>query len=694
MSRLKRLIVEIHRRSLWQVLLVYCGGALVAYQAVQALTEGLGLPQWFPAFALVLFIVGLPIVVATALVREEVPRRRAGAARISAGEDVEGGPVPAGREAGRRRRFLTWRYAVGTFVIALAAWGVVAFGWLLVGRGEQRADVVAGARPSIAALPFVNRSGLQEDEYFTDGIHDEILSRLAKLSGLSVRGRTSVMQYRDSPKNLRQIGEELDARYLLEGGVQRAGETVRINLQLVDAENDEHLWAEVYDRQLSVENLLAVQSEVALRVAEALDATLTADEATGLGARPTDNLEAYDYYLRGNDYLNRGALGFLERAPLTAAEMYERAVELDPDFALGWAALAEAHVVVWEQGYDPNAGRLERARPAAERALALEPDLAEAHRALGRYFENQFDYGRAGEEYERARRTKPNDAELLVRIAGLLERQGEGGEALPLLDRAAELDPRSVEAATDYGHALARAGRYPEAERQFDRAIALAPDQIAPYAEKLDYYLYVLGDREGARRVLRDGSARIGRMAFATNLMSWEYYYFRVFADELAESLDRLSIESFGHDSVSRYQYHLARGWSHAVGGRPERSRASYDSARVILEDWLGRAGGEVYWLRDLSWAYAGLGRSAEAIATARRLLEEVPPSQDALWGNANAYALAEVHVMLGQTDEALELLTSWVERAPYYAGGLRVDPLWDPLRDDPRFQALLERRR
>ncbi|NIO33196.1 MAG: tetratricopeptide repeat protein [Gemmatimonadetes bacterium] len=290
------------------------------------------------------------------------------------------------------------------------------------------------------------------------------------------------------------------------------------------------------------------------------------------------------------------------------------------------------------------------------------------------------------------RRANPNDAELLANIAGLLERQGEAGEALPLLEKAAELDPRSVATATGYGYALSRAGRYAEAERQFDRAIALAPDQIRPYAAKLDHYRYLRGDREGARRVLREGSARMGRMAFATNLMSWDYSHFRVFADELAELLDQMSVESFAHDTVSHYHYHLAKGWSHADGGRPERARASYDSARVILEDWLRRAESNAYWLTDLSWAYAGLGRSAEAFAAARRALGAVPPLKDFLWGNHNALALAEVHMVLGRTDEALDLLASLVERAPRYAASLRVDPLWDPLRDDPHFQRLLER--
>ena len=186
----------------------------------------------------------------------------------------------------------------------------------------------------------------------------------------------------------------------------------------------------------------------------------------------------------------------------------------------------------------------------------------------------------------------------------------------------------------------------------------------------------------------------MGGLAFATSLMSWHYSYFRIFPDELAESLDRLSVESFGYDSVSRYFYYLAKGWSHAQDGRRELAHASYDSARVILEDWLNRARGGSYWLRDLSWVYAGLGRSAEALAASRRLLEQVPPSKDPLWGDYIFLLHAQTLVVLGQADEALDLLASLIERAPYLAGNLRVDPLWDPLRDDPRFQALLERSR
>ena len=229
------------------------GGAWVCYEIIDTITDRLVLPEWLPVLAIVLFLVGLPFVVATACVREDtVSPAEAGL--------IERGPGEPAVQATRTRHHLTWRSAGLAFVFALALWGVVAAAWLLFAGGVGDSLSVAGERPTVAALPLLNRSGLQEDEYFTDGMHDEILTQLSKISGLSIRGRTSVMQYRDSPKNLREIGEELNARYLLEGGVLRAGETVRVSVQLIDARRDEHLWAETYDRQLSIENLLAIQS--------------------------------------------------------------------------------------------------------------------------------------------------------------------------------------------------------------------------------------------------------------------------------------------------------------------------------------------------------------------------------------------------------------------------------------------------
>ncbi len=494
MSRLKRLIVEIHRRSLWQVLLIYCGAALVAYQAVQALTEGLGLPQWFPAFAIVLFIIGLPIVLATAFVHEvapptvtpaePTPLTEAEAARIEA----EAAAVH--HEARRKHRFLTWRNAAATFVIVLAAWGVVATGWMLFGRTADE-SATADERPTVAVLPLENRSGLSDDEYFTDGIHDEILTQLSKISALSVRGRTSVMRYRETLKSLSEIGEELNARYLLEGSVLRAGPTVRVTVQLIDAQRDEHLWAETYDRRLSIENLLAIQTEVARRIAEELEATLTPDEEERLAAMPTANPEAYDHYLRGRHFWHQRGLAALD----SAISYFNQAIFLDPDYARAYAGLAETYVLLPESGGPSIPEVLPFAKAAAERARALDPDLAEAYTASG-YIKTVFEWDRdaAERDYLRAIELNPGYATAHQWYAELLGVTRRWDEALQQARTAVELDPLSPAPNLILGVILAFSGRPDDAIPAFERALESGPDWYqgtlmlaAAYVLKGDY---------------------------------------------------------------------------------------------------------------------------------------------------------------------------------------------------------------
>jgi TolB-like protein len=487
MSRLKRLIVEIHRRSLWQVLLIYCGAALVAYQAVQALTEGLGLPQWFPAFAIVLFIVGLPIVLATACVHEVMPRTVTPAEPTPLTEAeaarVEAEAAAVHLETRRRHRFLTWRNAAATFVLVLAAWGVVAAGWMLFSRGADE-SATADYRPSVAVLPLENRSGLEEDKYFTDGIHDEILTQLSKIGGLSVRGRTSVMEYRDTPKNLRQIGEELNARYLVEGGVQRAGETVRINVQLIDAEADEHVFADTYDRELSVENLLAVQREVALRIADALQATFTAEERERVEQTPTDNPEAYDYYLRGRYYFHQRTPDGLKRA----IEAYEEAIQLDSAFAPAYAGLASVYAVSVLFDYrfvpDPHSAAL-RALSMADAALSLDPNLAEAYAA--RTYIKTFlwvPFQDVVRDARQAIRLEPSSADAHGWYAHLLVRERRIDEAIREDSLAIGLDPLAPGRRAGFAGNAAIGDRYELALREADRALALVPGLSSAKVEK------------------------------------------------------------------------------------------------------------------------------------------------------------------------------------------------------------------
>ncbi len=374
MSRFKELIREVHRRSLWQVLLVYIGGALVGYQAIQALTEGLGLPQWFPALAILLFIVGLPIVLATSFVQEGFS---------SAGQDPtllpDSGVGTVADVAGARRLF-TWRNAIMGGALAFGLWGVVATGWLVFG-GRSDAEGVEAAlveSKSIAVIPFANMSADPENEYFSDGITDDIITHLSMIADLKVISRQSSMQYKGSEKSLRQIAEELGVATILEGGVQRIGDRVRVNAQLIDAESDEHLWVEQYDRDLT--DVFAIQSDVAERIARALAAELTPETQARIERRPTDDMAAYNAYLRGKDYTRRG---YAEEDIRVSIQMYERAVELDPGFALAWAGLANQQSRLYWFHYDRSDAPLTAASQAIDQALALDPELSEAYLARG-----------------------------------------------------------------------------------------------------------------------------------------------------------------------------------------------------------------------------------------------------------------------------------------------------------------------
>ena len=640
MSKLKKLITEIHHRSLWQVLLIYVGGALIGYQAVQALVEGLGLPPWFPAFAVVLFIVGLPIVVATAFVHEVAPPA---AAPSEAEPDIVEAEVVAARHAARRRhRFMTWRNAVASFVVALAVWGIVATGWMLFSGGEAETRAVADERPSVAALPFANRSGLEEDEYFTDGIHDEILTLLSKISNLSVRGRTSVMQYRDTEKNLRQIGEELNARYILEGGVQRAGGTVRINLQLLDTERDEHVWAETYDRPLTVENLLGVQSEVALRVAEALKATLTADEANRIEQRPTDNLEAYEYYLRGMSYMRKG---FDEVNLRAAVQMFEKAVELDPQFALALANLSWAHADTYWWYYDRTEERLAMAREAAESALQIDPRLPAGQRAMGRYYITLWQYDRALDVLLTALESDPNNGNIHARLADLARRGGDWDLSESRLRTALELDPRDPRKYYSIGATLFFKREFEAALQFCDQGLSLAEDQSLSRILKVRLLVGWNGDVEGALQVLRESPREITPGELLGGNINGSRWLFRILLGS-SPAMSVLSPDSFGADTA---QYFLARAELNQLQGDGRDARANYDSARAHLEKAVVSTPNQPHVHSRLGIAYAGLGRSQEAIREGKIAAALVPLSKDAMDGTDWVAYLAETYVMVGE---------------------------------------------
>ena len=468
MARLKQLIQEVHRRSLWQVLLIYIGGALVAYQAVQALTEGLGLPQWFPALALVLFIIGLPIVLATAVVQEGGPSL--GRADPTLIPDAEGIAPPRG--AGTRRLF-TWRNAIAGGVLALTLWAGVAVGWLIFAeRSGQEAVEAAVVEKSVAVLPFVNMSAVPENEYFSDGITETIITHLSRIADLKVISRTSTMQYKETEKNLREIAAELGVATILEGSVQRADDRVQITAQLIDAESDDHLWAEQYNRQLS--DIFAIQSEVALNISRALATTLSAEEEQQIQRTSTKNVEAYNLYLLGRHWLVRRT-GFEK-----AVEYFEQAIEQDSTFALAYVGLADSHYMgVFYAGWS-QAEAVPKARAAALKALGLDNALGEAYASLGNIeLWMEWKWDEAKKNMERALALNPGYAEAHNWYGQLLYFMGDQEMSIQEIELALELDPMSPSMNKLYGDLLYNTGRYDDAIRQGQRALELAPDYRA-----------------------------------------------------------------------------------------------------------------------------------------------------------------------------------------------------------------------
>jgi serine/threonine protein kinase/tetratricopeptide (TPR) repeat protein len=545
-------------------------------------------------------------------------------------------------------------------------------------------------RKMLAVLPFENL-GAPEQEYFADGISEEITTQLAKVSGLGVISRTSVLQYKDTRKTVQQIGKELGVQYVLEGTIlwdkSEVTSRVRINPQVIRVKDGTHVWAETYDRVL--EQIFALQSDIAQKVASALNITLVEAEQRYIAAKPTENLEAYEYYLRGKDYANRGGA---EKDSRIAIEMYEKAVEIDPTFAIAYASLSRAHSwMYW--GYDQTDERLNKAKKAVDRALELKPDLPEAHLALGYYYYwGSLDYDRALEQFAIAQKDQPNNSELIAAIGYVQRRQGKFQQATANLKRAVELNPCSNKEANELADTYLTMRKYAEAVYYIDRAISIAPDWPLAYSDKARLCLLSEGDTKKARKVLQEATGKVDVLQLVPDLVRLD-----IFDGDYQTVLNRLPgigayVDVDGkNDTVS---YFLTKAKLYGLLNQPQLKLVCYDSARVILEKKVQSRPSEAPFHSSLGIAYAGLGRKEEAIREGKKGVELLPVSKDAVDGPDYVQNLAQIYVMVGDYDSAigqLEYLLSIPSGGisiPY----LRIDPTWAPLRDHPRFQKLLAR--
>ena len=537
----------------------------------------------------------------------------------------------------------------------------------------------------LVVLPFENL-GPTEDEYFADGITDAITARLAGIHGLSVISRQSAIQYRESEKSPQEIGQELNVDYILEGTVQRErpsdpNSKVRIIPQLINASEDTHVWTEIYDDNMG--DIFHLQSDLAEHVAEALDLTLLEPERRSMSSKPTENMEAYEYYLQGHSYYSEY---FSEHDTRIAIRMFERAVELDPGFALAYAQLCRTHGHMYNH-FDHSQERIAMAKQAVDKALELDPDLPEVHYALGTYYARIGDGEHALEQFAIVRKSQPNHTGAIKMTGYTLRWLGRFEQAVNNFERVLELNPRDTLLLNHVAYTLKCMRKYAEAERYCDRAISLAPDEPMSYGNKAWLYMSWKGDTDTARGILTDA---------LHNFESTENPFVNSFADldvfdrDYQGALEWLSSKSEDIDNqllFSRLALRYAQIYRYM--DKKELAKKYYDEARSILEEGIQQYPEDARFHSSLGIAYAGLGRKEDAITEGNLAVELV--SNFAVVYALRIKELAHIYVMVGRHDEAIEKLEHLLSiPAPYSIHLLQLDPLWDPLRNHPRFKKLV----
>ncbi|UCC83800.1 MAG: protein kinase [Gemmatimonadota bacterium] len=592
-------------------------------------------------------------------------------------QSPEVGWTIAAKRLRARRRKVVAATAAGLAVLVLAVGAVLQY---VGSRAEPKMLVV---------LPLENL-GAPEDEHYADGIADEVRVKLGAVSGLRVVARWSSVQYKDSDKTLGEIGEELGVDYLLGGTIRwdrtgRGEGRVSIVPELVRVADATALWTSRYDTAYS--GVLDLPANIAERVAEALGISLPGAEREAVRVRPTDNLEAYEFYLQGNVYfVGDRTLPVLE----AAQQMYERAVEIDPQFALAYARLSENHSNIYQWGLDRTAERLRQAEDAVNRAFEIRPNLPEAHVALAQYYYVGFrDYERALAALEVAGEALPGNVYVLAYKAAIAKRQGRFEEAISFYREVRRLDPR-LAAHADMARNLAYLHRYAEAAAYYDTALVLAPDQLHRNLNIAWLRLYEKGETDSLRSALEYLLAR----NYESRSVTYDRWYVEFFDRDHSAALEVLARSEQGAFELQNQYWPtpLLAGFVHLAAGDPERAQASFDSARRVLEVEVQEHPEDYRRLLSLGLAYAGLGRKDEAIRAGLSALELPHPKTDLLVRGLTVGALVRIYAMLGEQDAAIDQLESYLALPRRWSvqAALR-DPRFDPLRDHPRFQALLD---
>jgi len=674
---------ELKRRNVYKVAVAY---AVVAWLLIQIATQVFPffeIPNWAVRLVVLLLIIGFPVALVLAWAFEITPEG------IKRTEDVDHSQ-PTTHRTGRTLDFLI----IAVLLVIIGVFAYQRFG------PSQKTSVSVSAIPekSIAVLPFENRSRDPENAYFADGIQDEILTRLAKIADLKVISRTSTQHYKSAPENLSEIARQLGVAHIVEGSVQKSGDSVRVNVQLIKAANDSHLWADTFDRKLT--DIFSVESEVAKAIADQLRAKLTGQEEQVIAAKPTDNPEAYDAYLRGLAYSLKTS--FTPANALGAQKYLKEAVRLDPKFALAWALLSYTDAVGYRTAtLQPTVALREEARQAAETALTLQPNLGEAVHAKGYYHYSCLkDYDAAERYFEQARPLLPNSSRIPESLAYVERRRGQWDKSENYFNEAERLDPRNVTMLGQHAGSYINRRRFPEATRKVDQILNIIPDDVDTIAQKASI-AQLEGDLPRAAALL----ALLHPPADDTGALETQVYQ-AILERNPGPMISRLKEVLAKPDPALGYfigELRFWLGWAQEVAGDHAAAQASWRQARSELEPFLKEQPENWILIGDLALANMGLRDKAAAFAFVEKGMAVVPIEKDALDGVGPIEILARVAAQMGEPDRAIATLQKLLSipyegplasNVPLTPALLRLDPMFDPLRSDPRFQKLCEEKK
>ena len=655
---------ELKRRHVYKVAIAY---AVVGWLLIQIATSTfpiLEIPAWATRLVIVLVGLGFPIALILAWAFELTPEGVKRTEDLAPSESV-------GRRSGRG------------LTVLFTALGMIAAGLLAFQLFSPSGGEAADLEKSIAVLPFQNLSDDKENAYFASGIQDEILTRLAQIAALKVISRTSTRQYESKPANIREVGQQLGVANLLQGSVQRVGDVVRINVQLINAATDRHIWAESYNRRL--DDIFAVESEVAGAIADALKAKLTGQEQQALATRPTNNPAAYDAYLRGLFAKNQS---FGPENLAAASQAFAEAVKLDPNFALAWSHGSMVDGLLYFQAFDHSVERLTAAQRGAETAMRLAPESVEAWLAKGYYlYRGKGDYAAALTALEEAGKRSPNNPEVLHARAAVERRRGDYEKSNQLMERSLERDPRNVSVMTGLGDTLLPMRRTAEARKWYDRALSINPADASIPPLKAQSYVYE-GNLDAAGQIL---DPLPPQFTSATVLaIQLEYRNLRHDWPWLIQTLKLIlsSTEFELNGWVSWLYPELA--WAQRRAGDEAGAQQTFKEGHEKLTALRARLGDNGYITASLATIEAGLGNCDAAMLEAHQSMTAAGEDhfvRALLVGN-----VATVAALCGRHEEALTTLNRLAHEPVSFVhlSKLRSGSEWNNLRSDPRFQKLI----